>query len=116
MIKNRDGAWHREGDEVIDNAVIEAAMSANVKAVPSKLKATIQFGYDFGLASYLEETNQTFDSWIANVFTHTQAHFRHNESLGTTIEFEVLKWLIETFLNSRRVIKSHTFRKQNKLV
>jgi len=88
MIKNRDGAWHKEGDEVINNAVIEAAMSANVKAVPSKLRATIQFGYDFGLESYLEETNETFDSWIANVFTHTQAHFRHNESLGTTIEFE----------------------------
>ena len=34
---------------------------------------------------------EDFDTYIAGVFTHTQAHFRHAASLGTTIEFEVCR-------------------------
>ena len=54
-------------------------------SIPSHLKAVIKFGYEDGLNSEIED----FDSWIAGVFTHTQAHFRHAASLGTTIDFEV---------------------------
>ena len=61
--------------------------SAQVTSIPSTLKAVIKFGYEDGMLAALGD--ETFDSWIAGVFTHTRAHFRHAESLGTTIEFEV---------------------------
>ena len=57
--------------------------------IPSKLKATIQFGYEDSMKSALENANQDFDSYISAAFTHTQALFRHANSLGTSIEFQV---------------------------
>ena len=92
MIKDRDDIWHREGDEMINDALETAAAGSNPKGIPPVLKATIQFGYEDGMKRYLDHNGYEWDSWIADVFVHTQAMFRHKESLGTTIEFEVLKF------------------------
>ena len=71
------------------NEVEASARSIKVVPIPSKLKATIQFGYEDSMKSALESANQDFDSWISATFTHTQALFRHANSLGTSIEFQV---------------------------
>ena len=83
---NHDG-WHRLGDEEINDEEEEGVNNINVTSIPSTLKAVIKFGYEDSMKTALG--NVDFDSWIASVFTHTQAHFRHEESLGTKIEFEV---------------------------
>ena len=84
---DRDDQWTRKLDELEDYAEEEMVKSAQVTSIPSTLKAVIKFGYEDGMQAALGD--ETFDSWIAGVFTHTRAHFRHAESLGTTIEFEV---------------------------
>ena len=77
-------------DIAIPNNQVEAsARSIKVVPIPSKLKATIQFGYEDSMKSALENANQDFDSYISAAFTHTQALFRHANSLGTSIEFQV---------------------------
>ena len=79
----------------MDDQEEEMVHTAQMSSIPSKLKAVIKFGYEDGLNSAL--AGEDFDSWIADVFTHTQAHFRHAASLGTTIEFEVcdIKYYVE---------------------
>ena len=68
----------------------------HVETIPSVLKAVIKFGYEDTMQSSL--SGEDFDVWIAGVFTHTQAHFRHAASLGTTIEFEVCTILYCTIM------------------
>ena len=77
---------HQEDDEIWDDAIEEKAEKTKVTSIPSVLRATIKFGYDDGMKEELG--SEDFNDWIAGVFTHTQAHFRH-ASLGTRIEFEV---------------------------
>ena len=92
MALNTDAndSWHvGDYDEMINNALEDAAKNAKLVAIPKKLKATIQFGYEDGLKKELG--TEDFDAWIETVFAHTQSRFRHSESLGTTIEFEVCK-------------------------
>ena len=90
MIQDREGGWHVEGGDELINDDMEAGLDqVTVTGLPPRLEATIQFGYDHGLESWLAARNKNFDSWIANVFPHAQAHFRHKESLGTEIEFKV---------------------------
>ena len=84
----RDDGWHQNGDAVINDEAEKEAAVAQVVSIPSTLKAVIKFGYDEGLKNALGD--EDFDEWIEKVFTHTQGHFRHSASLGTTIEFEVL--------------------------
>ena len=91
---NHDG-WHQLGDEEINDEEEENIKSINITSIPSTLKAVIKFGYEDGMKKSLG--NVDFDSWVASVFTHTQAHFRHEESLGTKIEFEVCN--IVSYLN-----------------
>ena len=74
-------------DEEINDEIEAAANNARTTYIPAVLKATIQFGYEEGLNSELG--TEGFDAWVQTIFTHTQTHFRHAESLGTTIEFEV---------------------------
>ena len=77
-----------EGDEEVNLNEEQAENEAEVRTIPSKLKATIRFGYDTSMKEYCTEHNTTFDEMIETIFTHTQAHYRH-KSLGTIIEFEV---------------------------
>jgi hypothetical protein len=77
----------QDDDEIFDDNEEAIASVARVGSIPSKLKAVIKFGYEDTLKATLN--GEDFDAWIAGVFTHTQAHFRHDASLGTTIEFEV---------------------------
>ena len=86
LLKNREfGA--QVGDEIFDPNEENNANTAQVTSIPSKLKAVIKFGYEDTMAATLN--GEDFNAWIAGVFTHTQTHFRHAASLGTTIEFEV---------------------------
>ena len=84
---DREDGWHEEGDEELNDDEENAAHNARTTSIPSKLKATIQFGYEDGMKGALG--TEDFDAWIQTVMVHTQTHYRHAESLGTTIEFEV---------------------------
>ena len=85
-LDHENRGWHREGDELINDAEEEKIKIAKKTSIPSKLRAVIKFGYEEGMKNAL--LGQDFDSWIDSVFTHTRAHFMH-ESLGTKIMFEV---------------------------
>ena len=86
-VARKDG-WHGEGDEEINDEIEAAAKGARLqRSMPTTQKAVIKFGYEEGMKAALG--GEDFDTYIAGVFTHTQAHFRHSASLGTTIEFEV---------------------------
>ena len=91
-----------DDDEVIDDEEEKRVASFEATSVPRKLKATIKFGFDQTLSDELGG-RPGFDSWISQVFSHTQAHFRHSESLGTEIVFEVCKQ-IKIFHHSSRNI------------
>ena len=87
-LKTRDDGWHEEGgDEEKNDEEENAAHNVRTTSIPSKLKATIQFGYEDGMKEALG--GEDFDAWVQTVMVHTQTHYRHAESLGTTIEFEV---------------------------
>ena len=86
-IDRNDGWTLVNGDEEVNADIEEAAHAARAVVIPSKLKAVIKFGYDDGMKDALG--GEDFDTYIAGVMTHTQAHYRHAASLGTTIEFEV---------------------------
>ena len=75
------------GDKEVNEAEEAAAGNTRVASIPSTLKATIKFGYEDGMVAALN--GEDFDTYIAGVMTHTQAHYRHAASLGTTVEFEV---------------------------
>ena len=77
----------RDGDAIFDPDEEARDSVARVTSIPCRLKAVIKFGYEDTLNTDLG--GEDFNDWIAGVFVHTQAHFRHAESLGTTIEFEV---------------------------
>ena len=86
--------WHRVLDEEVSISLEEKVQDAIASApsitqgkLPQKMKATIWFGYEDGMKKALG--NRDFDTWIQSVLTHTQAHYRHKQSLGTIIEFEV---------------------------
>ena len=74
------------GDEWLNYGIEHNAEIAKLTNIPSKLKATIRFGYEDGIKAALG--NRNFDDWIQSVLAHAQVHFRHI-SLGTIIEFEV---------------------------
>jgi len=84
---NREFDDEEDDDEIFDDDEEAAANVAQVVSIPSTLNAVIKFGYEDTMDAAL--SGEDFDEWIAGVFTHTQAHFRHAASLGTTIEFEV---------------------------
>ena len=85
-----ENKWHQTYDENIDNEQETRAVKVSTKSIPSKLKATIKFGYDEGLKADLTSNGLDFESWISDVFPHVQARFAH-PSLGTEIEFEVCR-------------------------
>lgn len=85
--KDRDDGWHQVGDEEVNDAEEAAAENAESVAIPSKLKAVIKFGYEETMKSALGD--ESFDSYITSVLAHAQVYYRHAESLGTVIEFEV---------------------------
>ena len=120
MLIDRNDGWTLEnGDEEVNADIEEAAHAARAVVIPSKLKAVIKFGYDDGMKDALG--GEDFDTYIAGVMTHTQAHYRHAASLGTTIEFEVCEsvytniHVIEKFLNGK-VFKKISIQVQGKAI
>ena len=61
------------GDEEVNEAEETAAENTRVASIPSTLKATIKFGYEDGMVAALN--GEDFDTYIAGVMTHTQAHY-----------------------------------------
>ena len=85
--KDRDDGWYQVGDEEVNYDEEAAAETAESVPIPSKLKAVIKFGYEETMKSALGD--ESFDSYITSVLAHAQVYYRHSESLGTVIEFEV---------------------------
>ena len=86
----RTEGWHMvEGDEEVNDELEEFVHSVDISSttIPTKLAATVQFGYEDGMLAALD--GEDFDSYIQSVMTHVQSYYRHSESLGTTIELEV---------------------------
>ena len=94
--------WRENGDEEIDDEEEKRVAGFRGASIPSRMKATLKFGYDETLAEELGGS-RGFDRWVSEVMTHTQAHYRHSESLGTQIEFEVCK-LMKIFQHAFNII------------
>ena len=84
--QRNDQEWNQSDDEIINENLEKQAQNAKISSVPSKLKATIKFGYEDTMKEWLG--SQDFDSWIQAPLVHAQAIYKHR-SLGTEIEFEV---------------------------
>ena len=78
--------WYQSDDELINDNLEKQSQDAKTSSIPSKLRATIRFGYEDSMKEWLG--SQSFDSWIQAPLTHAQAIYKH-KSLGTEIEFEV---------------------------
>jgi hypothetical protein len=76
----------QDGDEILNDAE-EAEVQGDTGTLPAALKITIKFAYDQGLKEELGD--EDFNNWIAEVFTHTQAHFLQADSLGSSVVFDV---------------------------
>ena len=86
----RTEGWHIVvGDEEINDELEEFVHSVDISSttIPTKLAATVQFGYEDGMLAALD--GEDFDSYIQSVMTHVQSYYRHSETLGTQIELEV---------------------------
>ena len=77
--------WHASGDALVNKTERQLVALARKTGIPSKLKATIRFGYE---ESAKKKMGSNVDGWIKDIMTHVTAHYRH-PSLGTQIEFEV---------------------------
>ena len=76
-----------EVDEIMEMQAIEAAQLTTT-SLPYEMFAYVQFGYDKSLKAKLSSEYNYFSSWIDDVMTHVQAHYRHG-SLTTKIQFKV---------------------------
>ena len=76
-----------EVDEIMEMQAIEAAQLTTT-SLPDEMFAYVQFGYDKSLKAKLSSEYNYFSSWIDDVMTHVQAHYRHG-SLTTKIQFKV---------------------------
>ena len=81
-----------EGDEIGDTEEEAKAQSTVVggsNPVPFAIKAKIKLGTDASASDTItNRLNRTVDAWIAETFTHVQAHF-HHRTLRHRINFEV---------------------------
>ena len=85
---DEEGWYVREGDEEINDQLEAMVAAVDVtSSIPTSLKATLQFGYEDSMKIKLGAKD--FDSYIQTVMTHVQSHYRHSESLGTEIIFDV---------------------------
>ena len=90
IINRDDEGWHREGDEIINDSVERLVQKAKVSTMPSKLKATIKFGYEDSMKEWLDSNGQDFDSWITGPLTHAQAIYRHESDCNHFLEANYL--------------------------
>lgn len=79
-----------EVDEIMEMQAIEAAQLTTT-SLPDEMFAYVQFGYDKSLKAKLSSEYNYFSSWIDDVMTHVQAHYRHG-SLTTKIQFKYDKY------------------------
>jgi len=85
-----DNGWHNEGGDEEVNDEMEQFVSSigTLDTLPTKLEATVKFGYDDGALAQLD--GEDFDSYIQGVMVHVQSYYQHSDSLGTEIHFEVV--------------------------
>merc|ERR1719414_2216312 len=73
-LKARDDGWHEEGgDEEKNDEEENAAHNVRTTSIPSKLKATIQFGYEAGMKEALG--GEDFDAWVQTVMVHARSEW-----------------------------------------
>lgn len=84
----RANGWHLKGDAWVNDEIENAALNTKAKArkIPSKLLASIRFGYEDSMKRALGRVK--FEKWLQKVMCHTIARFE-DPSLGTEIKFEV---------------------------
>ena len=64
--------------------------SAQTSTVPAKVTLKMRLGYDKAVKNYFETNGGTVDNWLAEVMTHSQAHYLHS-SLKHQIILQVRK-------------------------
>ena len=82
--------WYLSGDSWINKTERKLVALTRRERIPSKLKATIRFGYEESAKQKIGSSKM--DEWLKDIMTHVNGHYRH-PSLGTIIEFEVCKEL-----------------------
>ena len=90
---SKDYAWRPVGGDAFTNEEIEtAAATVNYEQrnnVVGRRILRFRLGYDRSVRDYFtQNSEQTVDNWLAEVMTHTQAHYLHS-SLANKIIFEV---------------------------
>ena len=107
-IDSRDA---RDGNQQQDQVLkykdwVEAAAkvsAAELSVVPPILTINIRLGYDRSTKEYFEKKGGNRDNWLAEVMTHSQAHFLHSSlehqiilkvNDGDTIEISKLNYFI----------------------
>ena len=78
-------------DEIDDEEIEAKASTAAQDGAPCTIKAKIRLGTDASAKEQIEKRlHRDVDGWLAEMFTHVQAHFLH-PSLQHRINFEVWK-------------------------
>ena len=99
-----------EGDQVDETEGeihAPAPIIGGSNPVPYAIKAKIKLGVDQSARDTITNRfNTTLDAWLAEVFTHVQAHYRH-PTLRHRINFEVRKFY-NYDINSIRIFNSHS--------
>ena len=71
-----------DSDASLSNDQWEAAAAqvsaAQESTVPAKLKLRMRLGYDQAVKNYFETNGGNVDNWLAEVMTHSQAHYLHS--------------------------------------
>jgi len=71
-----------DSDASLSNDQWEAAAAqvsaAEENAVPAKLNLRMRLGYDQAVKNYFDTNGGNVDNWLAEVMTHSQAHYFHS--------------------------------------
>ena len=86
-----------DSDGSISNDQWEAAAAqvstAQTSAVPAIMTLKMRLGYDQAVKNYFETEGGNVDNWLAEVMTHSQAHYLHS-SLKHQIILQVEQYVI----------------------
>ena len=71
----------QQQDQQLENREWEEALqkisAAELSTVPPILRINFRLGYDKSTKEYFEPYIESIDNWLAQVMTHSQAHFLH---------------------------------------
>ena len=67
--------WYLSGDSWINKTERELVALTRRGRIPSKLKATIRFGYEESAKQKIGSSKM--DEWLKDTMTHVNGHYRH---------------------------------------